>query len=193
MFDPVQSVINASPEVEIAVEAAGAEHLLVDVPDVATSNLLQHLPRAVAFISGALASRGRVLVHCYEGVSRSVTVSLACHSSNLPAHIHSQVSSLQRCVDCSSEHLSGHVQVRDCIVAPLRQQPGAAAQPHTAPERASTCTAGGAGLPHVVRAAGPGGSGGLSACGLPQHSPQCRLQGPAGAVAGHGLQSGPPA
>ena len=90
MFDPLQSVINASPEVQTAVEATGAEHLLVDVPDLATSNLLQHLPRAVAFISEALAGRGRVLVHCYEGVSRSVTVSLCCPSSNMPHALSSQ-------------------------------------------------------------------------------------------------------
>ena len=123
----MQSVINASPEVHTAVEAAGAEHLLLDVPDLASSNLLQHLPRAVAFLSGALASRGRALVHCYEGVSRSVTVSLDAPAATLPAclpcSLHSLlVNSLRRCVSCGSDILSGQLQERDSIVAPLRQQ-----------------------------------------------------------------------
>lgn len=56
---------------------AGRQRLGVDVEDDGEANLLQHLPAAVAFIAGAAAGGGTVLVHCAQGVSRSSAVSLA--------------------------------------------------------------------------------------------------------------------
>lgn len=48
--------------------------LIIPVYDTEDADLLQHFPRAIAFIQGALTSGGKVLVHCAAGVSRSATV-----------------------------------------------------------------------------------------------------------------------
>lgn len=49
--------------------------LQVPVSDNPFAELVEHLPRAVAFIAGALQDpRARVLVHCVQGVSRSASV-----------------------------------------------------------------------------------------------------------------------
>lgn len=49
--------------------------LQVPVSDNPFAELVEHLPRAVAFIAGALLDpRARVLVHCVQGVSRSASV-----------------------------------------------------------------------------------------------------------------------
>ena len=44
------------------------------LPDHPAADILRHLPAAVTFVREALASGGRVLVHCAAGVSRSATV-----------------------------------------------------------------------------------------------------------------------
>lgn len=62
------------------------QHLHIEVQDLETVNLLEHLPNATYFMDQALISKedadgqkhlGAVLVHCAQGVSRSVTVIMA--------------------------------------------------------------------------------------------------------------------
>ena len=47
--------------------------LQLPIFDVFSFNIAQYLPQCVEFIYGALADGGKVLVHCYAGVSRSAT------------------------------------------------------------------------------------------------------------------------
>ena len=42
--------------------------------DSPTANLKQHFTACHRFISNALVTEGKVLVHCYAGVSRSATI-----------------------------------------------------------------------------------------------------------------------
>jgi hypothetical protein len=53
---------------------SGISHLRIPVEDVDYADLLIHLPRACHFIHHAVQSRGIVLVHCGQGLSRSATV-----------------------------------------------------------------------------------------------------------------------
>ena len=81
----LQSVINDMPDLSTRVWQLSMKHLLIDMPDMAEANLLPHFQQAVTFISSAIDSGGKVLVHCQAGVSRSATVSpvlvimLVCH------------------------------------------------------------------------------------------------------------------
>jgi protein-tyrosine phosphatase len=45
--------------------------------DMPETNILQHLEKTNAFITTALASGGKVLVHCHAGVSRSASIAIA--------------------------------------------------------------------------------------------------------------------
>lgn len=51
--------------------------LQLELRDTLSENLLAHLQTALEFIDSARACGGRVLVHCFAGVSRSVSVSIA--------------------------------------------------------------------------------------------------------------------
>ena len=78
----IQSVINDMPELSTRVWKLSMKHLLIDMPDMVEANLLPHFQQAVSFISSAVGSNGKVLVHCQAGVSRSASVSLdglQCH------------------------------------------------------------------------------------------------------------------
>lgn len=57
------------------ISVTAAHHKVISVPDLPSTDLLKHLPDAVAFIEKGLSSGGSVLVHCMAGVSRSTTVS----------------------------------------------------------------------------------------------------------------------
>jgi dual specificity phosphatase 12 len=48
--------------------------LIVPLEDYPTENLLQHFLRSTQFIISALRTRGKILVHCQAGASRSPTV-----------------------------------------------------------------------------------------------------------------------
>ncbi len=72
----IQSVINDMPDLSTRVWQLSMKHLLIDMPDMAEANLLPHFQQAVSFISSAIGSNGKVLVHCQAGVSRSASVSL---------------------------------------------------------------------------------------------------------------------
>ena len=52
----------------------GCEHLHCNIPDADDADLAKVLREALPFIEGALAGRGKVLVHCEAGASRSVSV-----------------------------------------------------------------------------------------------------------------------
>ncbi len=78
----IQSVINDMPDLSTRVWQLSMKHMLIDMPDMAEANLLPHFQQAVSFISSAIGSNGKVLVHCQAGVSRSACVSLdglQCH------------------------------------------------------------------------------------------------------------------
>lgn len=49
---------------------------VIEVGDVASANLLRHLPAAIQFIKDGMR-QGGVLVHCFAGVSRSATCVIA--------------------------------------------------------------------------------------------------------------------
>ena len=53
------------------------EQLQVKVRDSQMSLIAVHFDRAIEFIETALNSDGRVLVHCWRGVSRSATIVIA--------------------------------------------------------------------------------------------------------------------
>lgn len=59
--------------------SATAHHLLIPVQDATNTDLLSHLPSAIAWIRRALDSTptAAVLIHCHMGISRSVTVACA--------------------------------------------------------------------------------------------------------------------
>ncbi|KAH7920385.1 phosphatases II [Leucogyrophana mollusca] len=67
----VVSVIEHAPPFAPAVET-----LHVAIADVPEADLLQHLENTTKFIAQALASNldSKVLVHCFQGISRSATV-----------------------------------------------------------------------------------------------------------------------
>ena len=52
-------------------------YLHIPLLDCATENIQDHFHKTSAFIQNALASGGRVLVHCLKGVSRSATIAAA--------------------------------------------------------------------------------------------------------------------
>ncbi|XP_015179197.1 PREDICTED: dual specificity protein phosphatase 12-like isoform X1 [Polistes dominula] len=49
----------------------------IQITDMPSEDLLTHLEDSYEFINQALESKGRILVHCYFGVSRSVSVVIA--------------------------------------------------------------------------------------------------------------------
>lgn len=53
------------------------KYKVVDVMDLPTQNMLPYLTKAIEFINKAVANGGRVLVHCFAGVSRSATTVIA--------------------------------------------------------------------------------------------------------------------
>lgn len=67
------------------------QHMSIDIDDVEDANLLQHFPKLVRFIDGALHPRGAngdagaVYVHCAMGKSRSVTAVCAYLMHKYPA------------------------------------------------------------------------------------------------------------
>ena len=71
----LQSVLPRGPDEQVA--DCVAQSLWVEIEDSPTANLLSEFPQTSEFVREALASGGRVLVRCAQGVSRSVAVRLA--------------------------------------------------------------------------------------------------------------------
>ena len=61
---------------------------VVPVHDMPYTNLQRRFPDCITFIKSALAKGGRVLVHCFAGVSRSATIVIAylMQEHNLTMH-----------------------------------------------------------------------------------------------------------
>lgn len=74
----VLSVVNGDLSRTMSLDLLGetpiTDRLHVDLPDDATTNLLQHFPACLKFITANLQAGRKVLVHCAAGVSRSATV-----------------------------------------------------------------------------------------------------------------------
>ncbi|KAF9534728.1 protein-tyrosine phosphatase-like protein [Crepidotus variabilis] len=66
-----------SDQIPAELPEAGISHLRIEVEDVDYADLLIRLPEACRFIDTALRSGGVVLVHCYQGLSRSAAVVVA--------------------------------------------------------------------------------------------------------------------
>ncbi|KAF8218997.1 phosphatases II [Tricholoma matsutake] len=54
--------------------STGDNHLVIPIYDAPYADVLTHLPQTCQFIENALQQGGRVLVHCFSGISRSPTV-----------------------------------------------------------------------------------------------------------------------
>ncbi|KAJ1655730.1 tyrosine protein phosphatase yvh1 [Dispira simplex] len=52
-------------------------YLCIDILDMPSENILQHLDTTYEYIRDAMAQGGNVLVHCHMGISRSATVVIA--------------------------------------------------------------------------------------------------------------------
>ena len=70
-------------------------YLVLDVQDTVTDELGQHLSQCVDFIDRAIASGGKVLVHCNQGRSRSVTVAAAYLTARLQCPVDDALSMIK--------------------------------------------------------------------------------------------------
>ncbi|KAK4317029.1 hypothetical protein Pmani_011841 [Petrolisthes manimaculis] len=55
----------------------GIQYLGLKLLDIATANIAQYFEDGARFIEDALSAGGKVLVHCFMGISRSATISCA--------------------------------------------------------------------------------------------------------------------
>ena len=53
------------------------KYKIIKAYDKSSQSLLRHFPAAIAFMKDAIHRGGGVLVHCYAGVSRSATITIA--------------------------------------------------------------------------------------------------------------------
>ena len=53
------------------------KYKIVNVMDIPSQNIISHFDRAIEFINKAVTGGGRVLVHCFAGVSRSASTVIA--------------------------------------------------------------------------------------------------------------------
>ncbi|KAJ7912969.1 protein-tyrosine phosphatase-like protein, partial [Mycena leptocephala] len=70
----ITHVLSVTPPIVPTLTTLESNHLLIELPDREFENLLIHLPKTSKWIDDALEGGGKVLVHCNEGASRSVTV-----------------------------------------------------------------------------------------------------------------------
>ncbi|KAJ9270964.1 hypothetical protein DTO212C5_2909 [Paecilomyces variotii] len=70
----IVSVLRLQPSEDLF---APYKHLAIEVDDVDDENILEHFPRAIAFIQSGLDEGGSVLIHCAMGKSRSATICIA--------------------------------------------------------------------------------------------------------------------
>jgi predicted protein tyrosine phosphatase len=73
----LQTVLATDMQGLLALVPPTCRHLKLPLNDEPSEDLLRHLPMAVGFIGGALSEGGRVLVHCFAGMSRSASVVIA--------------------------------------------------------------------------------------------------------------------
>lgn len=86
-------------QIPAEVPESGFRHMRIAVEDVPSANLLIHLPVACRWIDQALRSGGVVLVHCYQGLSRSAAVIAAYskHVTSTPAITYPDCMLLKSC------------------------------------------------------------------------------------------------
>jgi hypothetical protein len=74
----IRYIINVTPNLpNYFADDAYFHYLRIPVDDSSSHNLAQYFGDAIAFIEKARSERSSVLVHCFAGISRSVTVCLA--------------------------------------------------------------------------------------------------------------------
>ncbi|XP_043943795.1 dual specificity protein phosphatase 6 [Protopterus annectens] len=74
----IKYILNVTPNVPNLFENAGEfKYKQIPISDHWSQNLSQFFPEAIAFIDEARSKKCGVLVHCWAGVSRSVTVTVA--------------------------------------------------------------------------------------------------------------------
>lgn len=74
----IRYVINVTPNLpNYFADEPDFHYLRIPVDDSCSPNLAQFFPEAISFIEKARAEHSHVLVHCWAGISRSVTVCLA--------------------------------------------------------------------------------------------------------------------
>ncbi|EPX72314.1 phosphoprotein phosphatase [Schizosaccharomyces octosporus yFS286] len=66
----VLSAMSIDPKLNLPSD----QHIWIPIEDGSSQNILQHISKTIKFIDEAVASNSRVLVHCFAGVSRSVTL-----------------------------------------------------------------------------------------------------------------------
>lgn len=83
----ITHILSVCPD-RVTVEINPQNHLRISVHDSEYEDLLIHLPEACQFIQRAVNERGRVLIHCVMGVSRSATALSAFRASKTFSVLH---------------------------------------------------------------------------------------------------------
>jgi protein-tyrosine phosphatase len=52
-------------------------YLTIDIPDSPDADIAQHFTRSARFIHNAFLKQGKVLIHCFAGLSRSPTICIS--------------------------------------------------------------------------------------------------------------------
>eukprot|EP00467_Chlorarachnion_reptans_P002601 CAMPEP_0114514542 /NCGR_PEP_ID=MMETSP0109-20121206/16210_1 /TAXON_ID=29199 /ORGANISM="Chlorarachnion reptans, Strain CCCM449" /LENGTH=305 /DNA_ID=CAMNT_0001694591 /DNA_START=1054 /DNA_END=1971 /DNA_ORIENTATION=- len=72
----VTHILNVSGEVK-NLYPNRFEYLQINIPDLKSSQIQKHFEQAIEFINMVKEKKSRVLVHCYQGVSRSASIVIA--------------------------------------------------------------------------------------------------------------------
>lgn len=115
--------------------------LHLEMRDTLSENLLSHLQQALEFIQAARTARGRILVHCFAGISRSVSVSVAYFMWADHLSLEASMRLVREHRECASPNLNfiGQLMMfeqtlsRAPSTATSPESPAGAAQPLTAP------------------------------------------------------------
>ncbi|VDO04354.1 unnamed protein product [Rodentolepis nana] len=73
----VTHVINVSADGEMSPHVASCRFLRIPIHDNGKADIVQYFDKAFAFLDSAKRSGGRVLIHCFAGISRSPTLAIA--------------------------------------------------------------------------------------------------------------------